>query len=171
MGKNYSIFSNFPLQNHFLFKNSNYVLDKIKKHINIINIKVNNMEVDMKKMPTKCPACGATLEITELKCPKCGTVIKGNFPINKFLSLNSEALEFLVAFLKSRGSIKEVQERLGISYPTAKNRLDKLLSSLGFSDGKKAVNKMSVLDALERGEITAKEAIELLKGSEKNGEK
>ena len=124
----------------------------------------------MKKMPTKCPACGATLEITELKCPKCGTIIRGNFPINKFLSLDSDDLEFLVTFLRSRGSIKEVQERLGISYPTAKNRLDKLLLSLGFSEEKRAVDKMSILDALERGEITAKEAIEMLKGG-KDGEK
>ncbi len=118
----------------------------------------------MKKMPTKCPACGATLEITELKCPKCGTVIKGSFPINKFLSLDSEALEFLVAFLKSRGSIKEVQERLGISYPTAKARLDKLLSALGFLEEKKSLNRMEILDALEKGEIPAEEAIRLLKG-------
>ncbi len=119
----------------------------------------------MKKMPTKCPACGAALEITELRCPKCNTIVKGVFPINKFLVLDPDELEFLVTFLKSRGSIKEVQERLGISYPTAKSKLDKVLVSLGLSsDNKNLPNKIDVLDALEKGEITPKEAIQLLKG-------
>ncbi len=123
----------------------------------------------MKKLPTRCPACGSVLEITELKCPKCGTVIKGNFPISKFLSLDSENSEFLIVFLKSRGSLKEVQERLGISYPTAKAKLEKLLGALGLSEGSKPLDKMEILRALEKGEISAKEAINLLKGDGENG--
>jgi len=123
----------------------------------------------VKKLPTRCPSCGAVLEITELKCPKCGTVIRGNFPVSKFLSLDSENLEFLIAFLKSRGNLKEVQERLGISYPTAKAKLEKLLGALGLSDGNKPLDKMEILRALERGEISAKEAINILKGESKNG--
>ncbi len=122
----------------------------------------------MKKLPTRCPSCGAMLEITELKCPKCGTVIKGEFSINKFLSLDSENLEFLIIFLKSKGNLKEVQERLGISYPTAKAKLERLLDRLNLSDGKKPLNKIEILEALENGEISAKEAINLLKGDDNN---
>ncbi len=123
----------------------------------------------MKKLPTKCPACGATLEIVELKCPKCGTVIRGEFPMDPFLSLSGEDRKFLVAFLRSRGNMKEVQERLGISYPTAKNRLDKLLINLGIYEKENSPKEQEILDALERGEITAEEAVRLIREAKKNG--
>ncbi len=117
----------------------------------------------MKKMPTNCPACNAPLAISELKCSKCDTVIRGDFPISSFLLLQEEDQEFLTIFLRSRGNIKEVQERLGISYPTAKNRLDKVLVALGLRESEEKPGKKEILDALERGEITAKEAVKLIK--------
>ncbi len=117
----------------------------------------------MKKIPMHCPACGAELHITELKCPKCGTIIRGDFPIDRLLLLSEEDKEFLITFLRSRGNIKEVQERLNISYPTAKNRLDKLLMSLGLYDTSKKPREKEILDLLERGEINAREAIKLIK--------
>ncbi len=123
----------------------------------------------MKKLPTKCPACGATLEIVELKCPKCGTVIRGEFPMDPFLSLSDSDREFLIAFLRSRGNMKEVQERLSISYPTAKNRLDKLLINLGIYEKENSPKEQEILDALERGEITAEEAVRLIREAKKNG--
>jgi hypothetical protein len=103
------------------------------------------------------------LEITELKCPKCSTTIQGEFPINKLLSLSDEDSKFLIAFLRSRGNIKEVQERMGISYPTVKNRLDKLLITLGLFNESEGLKEKEILDTLERGEITAAEAIKLMK--------
>ncbi len=123
----------------------------------------------MKKLPTKCPACGATLEIVELKCPKCGTVIRGEFPMDPFLSLSDSDREFLIAFLRSRGNMKEVQERLNISYPTAKNRLDKLLINLGIYEKENSPKEKEILDALEQGRITAEEAVRLIREVKKNG--
>jgi len=117
----------------------------------------------MKKIPTICPACSSMLEITELRCPKCSTTIQGEFPINKLLSLSDEDSNFLIAFLRSRGNIKEVQERLSISYPTVKNRLDKLLMTLGLFNESAGFTEKEILNTLERGEITATEAIKLIK--------
>ena len=117
----------------------------------------------MKKIPTLCPACSSMLEITELRCPKCSTTIQGEFPINKLLSLSDEDSNFLIAFLRSRGNIKEVQERMGISYPTVKNRLDKLLITLGLFKESEGLKEKEILDTLEREEITATEAIKLMK--------
>ena len=82
------------------------------------------------KTPSSCPACGCTLQIKVLECPECHTEVKGTFPFNPFSNLSKEDENFLLSFLLSRGSLKEVQERLNISYPTARNRLDKLLASL-----------------------------------------
>ncbi|MBA7496953.1 hypothetical protein ES702_07562 [subsurface metagenome] len=114
----------------------------------------------MKQIPTLCPACSSILEVTELKC---GTIVQGEFPVNKLLSLSEEDSKFLITFLRSRGNIKEVQERLSISYPTVKNRLDKLLMALGLNEEIKGLREKEILDSLESGEITADEAIKLIK--------
>jgi len=115
----------------------------------------------LSQIPTHCPACGTRMNITELKCIQCNTTVQGNFPIDKLISLSKENHDFLITFLRSRGNIKEIQERMGISYPTVKNKLDKLLSSLGLSE--EIPNRTEILDALNNGEISAKEAIEWLK--------
>jgi len=80
------------------------------------------------------------------------------------MKLDDEDKEFLVEFLRSRGNIKEVQGRLGISYPTAKSRLDRLLKNLKlYEEEKNSMSKEEILEKLEKGEITADEAIALLK--------
>ena len=117
----------------------------------------------MKKIPTLCPACSSMLEITELSFPKYSTTVQGEFPINKLLSLSDEDSKFLIVFLRSRGNIKEVQERMGISYPTVKNRLDKLFITLGLFNESEGLKEKEILDTLEKGEITATEAIKLMK--------
>jgi len=129
----------------------------------------------MKRLPSKCPSCGANLKITELTCDSCGTIVKGDFPLNRFLLLSREEEEFLLIFLISRGNLKEVQERLNISYPTAKSRLEELLKSLGLSEEKEEEKKEGklekieeILKKIESGEITQEEALKLLE-EEENG--
>lgn len=119
----------------------------------------------MKKIVSKCPVCESPLEIVELKCPSCGTTIHGNFTFDKFMLLDEENMNFLIEFLRSRGNIKELQTRLDISYPTAKQKLETLLKKLGFSEEeKKKMSRVEILEKLENGEITTEEAIELLGG-------
>lgn len=117
----------------------------------------------MPNIPTNCPACNARMNITELRCSKCNTTVQGDFPLNKLISLSEEDREFLVTFLRSRGNIKDVQERLGISYPTVKNRLDKLLAALGLFDEVRNLNRNEIIDGLNKGEISVEEAIHFLK--------
>lgn len=130
----------------------------------------------MKRLPARCPSCGASLKITELTCDKCGTIIKGSYNLNKFLTLDPQQEQFLLTFLLSKGNLKEVQERLGVSYPTAKNRLEELLFSLGLIEAKKEIKenkeefkeeKISkleeILEKIEKGEISGEEAIEKIK--------
>jgi len=84
------------------------------------------------KLPKKCPSCGNQLQIVSLQCPACETEVKGSYPMGLFSGLSEEEEHFLLCFLSSRGSLKEVQERLNISYPTARIKLNKLLNKLGF---------------------------------------
>ncbi|MEW6687009.1 MAG: DUF2089 domain-containing protein [Candidatus Edwardsbacteria bacterium] len=117
----------------------------------------------MKEILIDCPICGKKLQISQLHCRSCQTTISGQFALPKLLSLTTEQLNFILVFVKCRGNIKEVEKELGISYPTVRNRLDEIISALGFSPAAKDETVKEILDALERGEISAKEAIEKLK--------
>lgn len=118
----------------------------------------------------KCPVCNDTIVITSVACDKCKTRIEGRFEPNIFSLLDDSDTEFLLVFLRCRGSIKDVEKELGISYPTVRGKLDRLIQSLGLNpiqtvDGDekaKELKKKDVLDALNRGEISAKDAIEIM---------
>ena len=88
----------------------------------------------MSKMISECPACGAKLRITSLRCADCGMELRNDFELSPFDSLNQEQKDFLIAFLKQRGNMSSVQNELGISYLTAKKRLDDLLEALNLVD-------------------------------------
>lgn len=119
-------------------------------------------------IPNKCPSCSGKVLVTELCCSDCRTTVRGSFELPLFAALSSEDENFLRVFLAARGSIKEVERQLNISYPTVKSRLDALLNRLGLgglqAEAKK--RRLGIVGRLERGEITAHEAIGLLKGLE-----
>ncbi|MBO8142330.1 MAG: DUF2089 domain-containing protein [Firmicutes bacterium] len=114
----------------------------------------------------RCPVCNDDLEVRRLECVNCGTAVEGRFVQSRFDRLSPEQQEFVEVFLLSRGNIKEVERVLGISYPTVRNRLDAVLEAMGHkverdSGGER---RAQILAALDRGEITAAEAIKMLKG-------
>lgn len=84
----------------------------------------------MKKVISECPSCGEKLNIAVLHCSGCGMELHSNFPLSRFDLLSVEQTEFLISFLKQRGNMSSVQEELGISYPTARRKLDDLLTTL-----------------------------------------
>lgn len=116
---------------------------------------------------TNCPVCSKALKITKLQCNHCMTTIENEFEVTKLATLGQEQLHFIEIFLKCRGNIKEVEKELGISYPTVRGKLDEIISTLGYSTQKKTeVDKKKIVSLLEKGEITADKAIELLKEGE-----
>ncbi|ETI68192.1 DUF2089 domain-containing protein [Neobacillus vireti] len=116
---------------------------------------------------THCPVCSKQLKIMKLQCNHCQTTVENEFQFSKLAALSQEQLHFIEIFLKCRGNIKEVEKELGISYPTVRGKLDDIISSLGFALSKKTeIDKQKVVSMLEKGEITAEEAINLLKEGE-----
>jgi hypothetical protein len=72
---------------------------------------------------------------------------------------------FVAAFLKSHGSIKEMEQVFGVSYPTIKARLNRIAGQLEFVDTNPAplkTGRNEIISQLERGDITAAEAIRRL---------
>jgi hypothetical protein len=118
------------------------------------------------KVLSKCPVCSSKLKATRLKCDSCSTVVENEFELSKFDYLNSEQLSFIEVFLKSRGNIKDVEKELGISYPTVRAKLDEVIIALGYTVAKQkpSTDKKEVVDMLEKGEITADEALRMLSG-------
>ncbi|XKO53436.1 DUF2089 domain-containing protein [Lysinibacillus fusiformis] len=114
---------------------------------------------------TNCPVCSQTLKITKLQCSHCQTTIENEFELSKLASLSKDQLHFVEVFLTCRGNIKDVEKELGISYPTVRGKLTDIISSLGHVEKKKKneVDEKNVVTLLEKGEITAEEAIKLLK--------
>jgi hypothetical protein len=118
-------------------------------------------------MPSRCPVCSGSLEITKLTCPKCRTEIGGKFAPCKFCTLDEKMKTFLDAFLKSRGNIREVEKTLSISYPTVRGLLEELLRQLYPEEPAREDEKVpseKIFDMLERKQITADEAAALLSG-------
>ena len=124
------------------------------------------------RIPSRCPVCGDELTVTRLHCNHCDTTVEGRFEATPFARLSPEQLEFVAVFLKSRGNIKEVERELSISYPTVRGRLDAVLETLGYRVDRsvaeeesraKQARRKDVLDQLNRGEITAEDAVQVLK--------
>lgn len=118
------------------------------------------------EIPKKCPACGQELHVCVLRCPGCRTEVQGDFLLGRFAQLGGEQLLFLETFLRCRGSLKDVGAAVGISYPTARNRLDGLIEALGFGrqESQESARRLEILGRLKEGDITTEEALQLLQG-------
>jgi hypothetical protein len=121
-----------------------------------------------KKQLHDCPICGSELRVKVLACPSCRTKIEGDFspPESRLFSLSREDLEFVEMFVQSRGSIKEMEKALGVSYPTVRGILDSVIGKLGYvvDRGVAPDKRKQILDQLEKGELSVGEATKLLKG-------
>ncbi len=115
--------------------------------------------------PSICPVCKSDMEITRLRCKSCSTELSGSFAPCRFCTLEERHMTLIEAFLRGRGSIKEVEKALGVSYPTVKNMLEAALTALGYAqaDPKPPSRKDEILAKLERGEMDVSAALEKLK--------
>ena len=111
----------------------------------------------------KCPACGASdFMLERIRCIECGTAVEGSFKLGKLGSLPAEHQDFIEVFVRCRGNIKDVEKVLGISYPTVRGKLDRVVHALGYETQAVSNRKKEILKALERDEITSKEALRAL---------
>ena len=87
-----------------------------------------------KNLPHTCPSCTTTLKVKSLVCDNCQTEVTGLFGLPLLASLTTQEQEFIVAFVKSSGSLKIMAQQLGLSYPTVRNLLDDLIEKIGTSE-------------------------------------
>lgn len=116
--------------------------------------------------PTECPVCQDELLVTGLECRNCGTSIGGRYSMGRLAHLTQDQLHFVELLVRCEGKLSRVQDELGLSYPTVRNRLDEVIGALGYrvpGDGSKSEeDRHDVLARLARREISAEEALERL---------
>ncbi len=117
----------------------------------------------------KCPICGDDLTVTRLHCRNCDSALEGHFTLGRFYQLSAEQLHFVETFIKNEGKITRVEDEMGLSYPAVRSRLNDVIRALGYEVPAEAIigteRRKSILEQVQAGEITAEEAVELLKGS------
>lgn len=114
------------------------------------------------KSLNNCPFCNGEFIIQQVCCQKCATKIEGSFVANRFHMFSPDDLFFIEMFLKNEGSIKLMEKDLGISYPTVKSRLKKIVQRLGYESSPAVSVKRDVLERLAAQEIDVKQALLLL---------
>ena len=112
----------------------------------------------------------APIEVERVRLIESGVAIEGPFTLPPLAQLTAEDQVFVAAFVRCHGSIKQMEKYFGVSYPTIKNRLNKIGSKLAFveidpspAEAAEVVTTSAVLDQLERGELTVAQALDRLK--------
>ena len=109
----------------------------------------------------RCPQCRKPMTPITLACRRCGLRLSGQFSISPLSNLPPEDQALVIVFVKSFGSIKKTQQILGVSYPTARARIEKIVGRLN-SMMEEPPGAVETLESLDTGEISFDEAIERL---------
>jgi hypothetical protein len=100
--------------------------------------------------------------VTEVRM-ESGISIQGEFELPPLARLRYEDQVFVSEFVRSHGSLKDMEKAFGISYPTVKSRLNRIIDQLQLVEVGTSSTADDTLDLLERGEISADEAAERLR--------
>jgi len=110
----------------------------------------------------KCPVCGKVMTPVACKCNACDIRMEGEFSTPVLSRLTPEDQALIIAFIRAFGSIKKIQELLGVSYPTARSRIAELVKKLDSAMESSSNRRDHVIDKLYKGEITFEKALEEL---------
>ena len=107
---------------------------------------------------------GRPIVVERVRLPERGIAIEGSFELPKLAQLAAEDQVFVAAFMRSHGSIKEMEQVFGVSYPTVKARLNRIAAMLEMVEINPQPSRSEVLERLKAGEITADQAVAELEG-------
>ena len=126
----------------------------------------------MNTLPTRCPICNGEITVTRIYCRDCDSTIEGRFSGGPFSDLTQVQLDFVEIFVRNEGKIKRMENEMGLSYPTIRNRLHEVIRAMGYEPGAVEEDESltdeerhSILEELDKGNISAEEAMDKLKES------
>jgi hypothetical protein len=102
---------------------------------------------------------GQPIVVERVRLTEKDIAVEGRFELPQLARLNLEDQVFITAFVRSHGSIKEMEQVFGVSYPTIKSRLTRIARDLEFVDNNPQPTRAEILERLNRGDINAEQAI------------
>lgn len=103
-----------------------------------------------KPLTNLCPYCDNSMQVTQMACSHCEVAVDGDFPSSRLAHLPTEHQRFIEMFVLASGSLKEIATKTGVSYPTVRSRLDKVIAALRLEISKTAPTSGTILDAVSR---------------------
>ena len=102
---------------------------------------------------------GRPIVVERVRLTEKDIAIEGSFELPQLARLAMDDQVFITAFVRSHGSIKEMERIFGVSYPTIKARLTRIADSLEFVETNPTSSKAEILERLQQGKISAEDAI------------
>ena len=110
-----------------------------------------------------CPYCQHAMTVSRMTCNECGVSIDATFPTPRLSVLPTEHQRFIEIFVLAGGNLKQIAEQAGVSYPTVRSRLDKVIDSLRQQIARTQQVRGTILDAVSEGRVDADEAARVIK--------
>ena len=105
-----------------------------------------------------CPYCDRAMQVTRMTCPSCEVSIAADFPAPRLARLPVEHQRFIEMFVLASGNLKAIAEQAGVSYPTVRSRLDKIIDAL-----RQVITESSEQDEVFGGREKTEAAARLIK--------
>ena len=105
---------------------------------------------------------GKPITVERVRLVDDDIALEGSFTLPPLANLSAEDQVFIMAFVRCHGSIKDMEEMFGISYPTVKNRINRIARQFQFVEIVAPSSQDDVITELEQGDITADEALRRL---------
>ena len=102
---------------------------------------------------------GAAVQVERVRLVESGIAIEGSFELPPLALLAADDQVFVTAFIRSRGNMRQMERIFGISYPTVKNRLERIAERLEFVEVERLPRQSEILAQLESGDISFEEAL------------
>jgi hypothetical protein len=103
------------------------------------------------------------MAVSRMTCHECGVAIEATFPTPRLVRLPTEHQRFIEIFVLAGGNLKQIAEQAGVSYPTVRSRLDKVIESLRQEIALTQKVRGNILDAVSAGTTPADEAARIIK--------
>jgi hypothetical protein len=113
---------------------------------------------------------GLRFEIERVRLTDQDVAIEGRFELPPLAMLPADDQVFVAAFIRCHGSIKRMEQFFGVSYPTIKNRLNRIGGQLPFAEleprPSPRPSTSDLIAHLERGEMSVNDVLQQLRSTE-----
>lgn len=116
-----------------------------------------------RQVDNACPYCHGPMRTKQMACPACRVAVEADFPAMRLGNLPVEHQRFIEMFVLAGGNLKLIAEQTGVSYPTVRNRLDKVIAVLRDEIARTGRVQGTILDGIGETKQPGDDAAALIK--------